>query len=407
MPAPRPDFAAAFAPLERRLLRRRLAAIEPRLRLEIVALGVLAMGYLFWQTRLALASLAFPNRPWAAAAGCAAGLAACALAGAALAGTRHAERLANGFPAPPWLALPVPAGRIHRHLAQDSCAVSRFALLPGLAVLAAGARIVPAGALAALAAGFVVVLDLAGRLGCAIAFGLALLRAPAHPGADPATRVLAVAARPARARRFAPPRWRAERPLAAFLRKDLLLARRPGPARLRLLAPLALGLLWLLPSVVPILPEVALALTYALTLVAAAGMAGWIVALVSADPFPVLRGLPVGVLVVWGARVLWAALGAVALGAGQALAGALAGGRAPHAYFSWTALVSLGIGVLGANYAVTLYPRAQHARRMLGLTLGMATGASLMIPFLGWSLLLAALLHSARRLPRWAWQEPS
>src|SRR2546422_888223 len=112
---PAPNLTAAFARLERRLVRRRLAAIEPILRFEIAALG---------------------------------------------------------------------------------------------AILASGVHIVPAPALAALAAGFGILLEVAGRVGCAAAFGLAWVRATPCAACDPPTRVLAAAAAPVRAIRLGAARWR-------------------------------------------------------------------------------------------------------------------------------------------------------------------------------------------------------
>lgn len=181
--------------------------------------------------------------------------------------------------------------------------------------------------------------------------------------------------------------------------------RRPGPARARIAAPLVFGALALLAWAAPLAPGAAPTPAFALALLAAAGGASWIVALASSDPFPVLRGLPIGVGVAWGARVVWATLGAITLAAGQAVAAGLAQSPTPHTFFTGTGLPALAIGVLGANYAITLFPRADHAERALGVALAVAMAASLMIPLLGWSLLLAALLHSARRLRRWAWLE--
>jgi len=108
---------------------------------------------------------------------------------------------------------------------------------------------------------------------------------------------------------------------------------------------------------------------------------------------------------VWGARVAWAALGAVTLAAGQAVGAGLSPAPAADPPVLGTALVALAIGVLGANYAITLFPRTDHAERILGIALAISIAASIMIYFLGWALLLAALLHSARRLPRWARSE--
>jgi hypothetical protein len=61
----------------------------------------------------------------------------------------------------------------------------------------------------------------------------------------------------------------------------------------------------------------------------------------------------------------------------------------------------LGIAALGVNYGVTLFPRADVAQRLLGLSLGLAVAASIMIPLSGWVVLLFAVAHSARRLTQW------
>jgi hypothetical protein len=60
---------------------------------------------------------------------------------------------------------------------------------------------------------------------------------------------------------------------------------------------------------------------------------------------------------------------------------------------------------LAVNYSLTLFPHAAVAQRLFNLALGVAIAVSLMIPMLGWVALLAALLHSARRLPRWGRSE--
>ena len=405
MPEHAPDLAAAFARLERSLLRRRWAAIEPVLRFEIAALAAFLCASLFWRMRMRLGSIAFARDPWAAAVDVALALAGLALAGGALCGARHALRLAPGAPAPAWLALPIPPAEVHRHLARTARPLALWAVAPAVAILAAAAGIVPGLALLAIAGGFAIALALAARLGCAAAFALALLRSERHPGCDATTRVLAVAARPVRAARTAAARWRGDGAFAAFLRKDALLARRPGAARARLASPLVFGALSVLVWMAPIAPGAASAVALALTLVAAAGVAGWIVALAAGDPFPVVRGLPIGVGVVWGTRVAWAALAAVTLAAGQALGAGLSPAPPEAAPVAGTAIVALAIGVLGANYAITLFPRADHAERILGIALAISITASLMIYFLGWAILLAALLHSARRLPRWARSE--
>jgi hypothetical protein len=407
MPENAPDYAAAFARLERQLFARRLAAIEPVLRVEIAALGALAAAFLFWQMRLRLDTIGFARGAWAAAGESALALLALALAGAAVAGARHAVRLRGGFPGPHWLVLPIPPRAIHRHLSRTSGAPALWAALPAAAVLIAGVGVVPAPALPALAIGFALALAFGGRTACAIASRVALAGSTQHPGLDPETSVLAVATRPPRAPRLGAARWRRESALAAFLRKDLLLIGRPGPARRALVAPLLLGALSVAVWALPLAREARPVAALALALLAASGVASWIVALTASDPFAIVRVLPLGVGVVWGARVLWAALGAVMLGAGQALAAGFADGHAPAAFLAGVALPALAIGLLGANYAVTLFPRADHAERILSIVLAISVAGSLMFPLLGWALLLAALLHSARRLPRWATREPA
>ncbi len=115
--------------------------------------------------------------------------------------------------------------------------------------------------------------------------------------------------------------------------------------------------------------------------------------------------LPIGVAPVWAARVAWTVAGAAALVALLTLA---TPALAPHAravFLAWTGAAALVIGVLGAQLGLSLHPRADQARRVLGMTLMVAVAASLMIPLLGWALLLAALAHSALRLPRGAASE--
>jgi hypothetical protein len=104
---------------------------------------------------------------------------------------------------------------------------------------------------------------------------------------------------------------------------------------------------------------------------------------------------------VWGARVAWAALFAAALVLGHAVAARGLGRPALQLFLTWTGLAAFTVAVLGANYAVTLFPRVEQARRLLGLSLALAVAASIMIPLMGWIVLLTAVLHSLRRVPRW------
>jgi hypothetical protein len=105
--------------------------------------------------------------------------------------------------------------------------------------------------------------------------------------------------------------------------------------------------------------------------------------------------------VVWGARVGWAAAGATAIALLQVPA---AGSLEPGAFLPMLALVAgaaLGLGVLGANLAISLHPRTDHAQRLFSLWVGLALAGSIMIPLLGWGVLAAAVAHSLRRVRRW------
>ena len=111
--------------------------------------------------------------------------------------------------------------------------------------------------------------------------------------------------------------------------------------------------------------------------------------------------LPVGVGAFWGARALEALALAALVTAAQLPAARLMEPLALRVHLVWTAAAALAILIFGANVAVTLYPRADHARRVFTLSLALAATASLILPLVGWVLLLTAMLHSARRLPPW------
>jgi hypothetical protein len=140
----------------------------------------------------------------------------------------------------------------------------------------------------------------------------------------------------------------------------------------------------------------------------AAGMFGeWLIALAGEDPPTLFRALPIGVGSLWWSRVAWCGLATLALVAAQIPAARTLSPKALELFLTWTAGASLAITVLAVHYGITLYPRADVAQRLFSLTLGIAIVASLMIPLLGWVTLLAALLHSARRLSRWDRLDPA
>ncbi len=393
--------AGAFRELERRLGRRRWTQLDLRLRLELAALVLLLGGFLFWQARVQLDGLRRQHGPSAVLLALAVIWVALASLGAVLAAARHARRLRDGPAGPEWLSLPIPVDRLARHLAWDARPLAFTAALPAAGVLAAATHLVPAGWLAVLAAGFAWLVHQAGRLGPAIGEWVVLRATAGRPGIPPLVCALAAVSPRTRRGRIPAARWVRAWPWLALWRKDLAVTQRvPGVARSAVTA-LALWALSLLAWSLPGEPALRHFAAFLVTLLGAAALAEWLVAMSGSDPFVVLRGLPVGLGTVWGARFVWALLGTALVLGGHAVAGRELSAEALGVFLVWSGGAILGIAALGVNYGVTLFPRADVAQRLLGLSLGLAVVASIMIPLSGWVALLFALIHSARRLPQW------
>lgn len=399
MRTPSDASAGAFRELERCLARRRWAQLDLRLRVELAALAILLVGFLFWQVRVPLDGLRNRVGPVAVLQAIAVAWVAISGLGGALAGFRHARRLRSGPAGPEWLALPVRSASLSRHLASDSRSLSWWAMLPASGVLAAAFGLVPTWWLPILAGAFTWLLLGAGRLGTVVGQWAVVRRAP--PGDDPMVRLLGGAQAAQRRGQLSAARWRRSAPWLVLWLKDLALTlRRPAVARSALTA----VVLWTMSVLVWSLPGEASFRHFAAfvaALLGAAALAEWLVALSGSDPFATLRALPVSLSTVWFARFAWAMLGTAALLTAHALG---ARDLSPHAlrlFLAWTGAATLGIAALGVNYGVTLFPRAAVAQRLLGLSLGLAVAASIMIPLSGWIVLLCAILHSARRLRHW------
>jgi hypothetical protein len=409
-PTPDPD-ARPFRALQHRLLGRRFASLEGILRVELGLLALLLGGYLFFQVRPLLEDLSFQRGPRAVGAGVlAAGLALAAL-GAGLTAARHRRRLVAPE-GPAWLALPVDARAIGRHLAWESRFQIGWVVVPALGVLAAAVGLVPLAALPVLAGALAALLALAGRVGTALGTRAAVRAAEVRPGLPALHRVLAGVPRPGARLRLPAARWRWGPPWQALVEKDGRLAGRSASLRQGAQAVAALALVsllgWLLPGDPGAAGRGAAAAldfrnlaTFFITLLCAAAFAEWLVVLTGSDPFAVLRALPLGVGDVWRARFAWALAFTVLLAGGHAL---LAHGLAwsPRLLFlSWVAGATLGLAVLGTNLGLTLYPHGDAARRLLGLTLVLMAIVSTVIYLMGWLVLAAAIAWTARRLPRW------
>ncbi|MGH7730289.1 MAG: hypothetical protein ACRENJ_03470, partial [Candidatus Eiseniibacteriota bacterium] len=279
--------------------------LDPRMRVELALLGLLIGGFLFWQVRVPLDGLVRSRGPTGALGVVVVAWLVLAVLAAALAGGYHARQLRTGPRGPEWLALPLDPAELGRHLAWESRGRLRWLAIPALGVLAATFGLVPAWWLILFAAALVVLLRVAGGLGCAIGFRMVVAATESRPGLGPLERVLAVAAPRVSRRRVTGPRWRAAPAWVALAAKDLRLTLRVGPMRRTAALPIAFGIASLLAWQLPGEPSFRHFVAFASCLLAAAGLAEWLVVLAGSDPFAALRVLPVGVMTVWGGRAVW------------------------------------------------------------------------------------------------------
>jgi hypothetical protein len=387
---------APFSALHARLLRRRIDAIEPVLRLELAGVAALLGAFLWLQVRPLFEDAAFRWGPWGAAIALeGAGILLCALA-ARLVAARHARRLAAPE-GPAWGALPIEPRALAAHLAWESKFQALWVAVPLAALVASTAGLVPVWALVLLA------MALAGFLWMAAEVGVALGRAGVRRAAPVAA---------GRANATAAPRaWRAVPAWRAVVAKDARTAFRSATLRPNALFAAAFAALsfagWLLPTAGPPgAPASAFDLrnlaTFFVTLAAAGVFAEWLVLLTGSDPFATLRALPVGVRTMWTARFAWALAFTAVLLVGHALLshGLTSGARA--LFLAWVAAATLGIAVLGIQFGLSLWPHAAAARQLLGLTFLVMGVASIAFFLSGWLVLVVALAWTALRLPRWA-----
>lgn len=404
-----PPAGSPFRLLHRNLVRRRLAQFDVRLRLEIILLVAIIGAFLFWQARVPLDGLRRANGPLAAAAALAVILGAIALGTGLLIAGRHARQLRAPLPGPAWLALPIPAQHLAAHWAWEARLLALWggALAPGFIVSATG--IVPAPVLVLLSAGFALALWACAHLATQLAERRVL--STTHRTARPADRLLEVfASAPTTEtrRRRRPARWRRTPAWLALLHKDVALARGHTRARARLMAPVVLVIascaIWLLPPSTDrqMLSAAGLRfIAFALALLAATTFAEFLIELAGADPPALLHGLPLGAAAVWASRAAVAVLFTLVLAGGQALSARPLAPMALGVLVVWLVAASLAITLLGVHYGMTL-ASAPVAQRFLTLTLAISMAASIMIPLVGWIVLLTAVIHSARRVPRWA-----
>ncbi len=397
--SPRPD-PAAFRELRRALTRRRLAGAGARFGAAGLAIVAILGAFTYWRVRVPLDGLVRNRGADAAAAALAGELAAFALAGAFTAGARMAVLLRRR-PGPEWLALPVPPALVGAHLAAEARLLAMLGLPFAAAALLAGAGLLAPWRLALLAAAFA----LAWRLAAGVA--AALVRHGVRPARDAeralpreTTWLVAEPRRRARRRRGTVT-WRAEGPARALARVDALATLRGTPARARLATGAVFVLAGLLAWFDGAEPVLRRAQAFVFFLPAAVALGAWAIHRACAEPADLQRPLPLGLRAAWRARALPMAL---ALAATGVLNAAAATGLPPAARLAlvpaW-ALTGGAVAILGLHHGLTLVPRADAAEAVYLAWLGAAIVASLMIPLLGWAVLLAGLVHASLRLRRW------
>lgn len=385
--------------MQRRLLARRLDQLEPFVRGALLVVALIGAGLLFWQSRIPIHFLRVSRGPVAAASALAGALGALALLSGASTWGRAAA-IARRPPGPAWLTLPVEPSRLGRHLLFEARLPAWVALPSALAVLAAGAGLVPWTWLALLAVAFVVAWLETTRLGAAIAWRQAAARGPARRPLF--VRVLAAGRVTAASAARRAPLWRRGPVADTIARKDRSSSARRAGLRSRLAIASAFAALALLAWAVPQPPPVRAALSFAAYLLALATLGLWSAALVGLDPPTLWRPLPLRTSDAWKARVRPLALAAIALPVASAAfaAGLSAPARAGVAIAWWPS--GFMVAALALHHALTLYPDSRTAERVTTTWLTLAMVASLMLPLSGWIVLLAGFLHSTRRLARGA-----
>jgi hypothetical protein len=396
-PTPR-DLRDAFGTLERRLLVRRFAALNGRMRLLVLLVAGYVAAFAYWQARVPLDGIRRVQGEPRAALTLAIVLAAIAALGALTAGWRRAS-FAERIPGPDWLHLPLPPADVAAHLAREAGVVAIAGLVPGIAVLVAAAGLVSGLQLAAIAAGYALATALFAWLAVTLAARSTRARA-GRRGLPGAAREVLAAHRRAPAKPNRAPVWRNETAWRAVARLDGLTLGRPSAARTRVVIAAAWFVAGAAAWFAPAPPLTRRALSYAAFAAGAATLGAWTIARRCADPAAVFRPLPIGIGDLWRARATRVTLALAAVAVLDAL---LAWSLPPLARVGvvMTFLPSgLAIALLGLNYGLTLPPHRMVAENLYYGWLCVAMVASWMIPFLGWGVLVAGLVHSALRLSR-------
>ena len=399
MPRQATSTDRAFAALAARLLSRRIAEMGPRLWIVTAALIVSVAAFTYWQVRVPLDGAVRHGGVAGGVQRLALTLAACVLGGASLAAARQSALVADP-PGPEWLALPVPPAHVERHLARESRLAALAVVVPAAAAWLAGFGLLPLAWLLALAAAFALAFEIATRLACR-----SVLRSTPASGAaralPAAWRALVSARRPVPTTHIAPPRWVRAPRWHALAKLDRAVSLRAGSPRARL----AFALLFLALSVTAWFAGRELierrAIAFAAFSIACTGLGAWAAWRAAGDPPSALRPLPFSLADAWRARAI--PLG-VTLGAVLVLHALLPPGVPAFARIglaiTW-ALPAILITLLGLHLGLSLAGSASVAENLYYGWLMAAVVASLAVPLLGWTVVIAAFFQATRRMPRW------
>jgi hypothetical protein len=196
-------------------------------------------------------------------------------------------------------------------------------------------------------------------------------------------------------------RWHSGSPARALMRLDRTLTwRAPGP-RARMLGLLVCTLLASLAWYSGAPPLQARAQSFVGFALASAFLGAWALQRTCGDPPDLIRQLPLSLGALWRARFLRIVVTLALLALLQSLLAYTF--PVPARIGQWLAWFLPGslIATLGLHYAITLQPRTDLAENLYFAWLGVAICASLMIPLMGWGVLIAGVVHSSLRLSRW------
>lgn len=396
MPAPTPQATAApFRELARTLLRHRVRALGRRLTATIVILVVSVSLCAYWQAGLVIALTTVRHGEGAGLVRF--GLIAVAgLVLSAIVTAMRARAYAGRTPGPEWLALPVSADEVESHLVREARQPALLFLPPTFAGLVGGVGLLPHAAVlatfVALVPAWLAVTHLTARI--ALRLGQ-----PARAGLSGSARALVSSRRPASGRARARARFRLEPAWRALARLDARLSTRRGAPAVRLALAWSLWTMSIAMALVPGRdPRV---VAFAAFLLGCTEWGAWAAWRASGDPSSTLRALPFGLGDAWRARMVSAVAIVVGLAAVQLAGAASTGSGIPTAHALGWMVPGLAIMALGLHLGLSLGGLPRAAENLHYGWLASAVVLNLVIPLLGWVLLVVALVQSTLRLRHW------